>query len=90
MFSVSITHHSKIRELSDGNKNWKQKPNGLLSHGSHHFWVMSDGKRVMSYGNSKSKQSLSSPFCGRTKDGLWCTIARILEIPHKLDVYSVY
>ena len=24
MFSVSITHHSKIRELSDGNKNWKQ------------------------------------------------------------------
>ena len=24
VFSVSITHHSKIRELSDGNKNWKQ------------------------------------------------------------------
>ena len=24
MFSVSITHHSKIRELNDGNKNWKQ------------------------------------------------------------------
>ena len=62
MFSVSITHQSKIRELSDGNKNWKQSyenPNNLFSHGSHHFWVMSYGNRVMSYGNSKSKQPLS-------------------------------
>jgi len=24
VFSVSITHYSKIKELSDGNKNWKQ------------------------------------------------------------------
>ena len=38
---------------------WKQKPNGLLSHGSHNFWVMGDGNRVMSYENSKSKQPLS-------------------------------
>ena len=55
MFSVSITHHSKIRELSDWNKNWKQSyenPNGFLSHGFHHFWVMS-------YGNWKSKQPLT-------------------------------
>ena len=58
MFSVSITHHSKIRELSDGNNNWKQKSNGLLSYGSHHFWVMNYGNRVMSYENNKSKQPL--------------------------------
>ena len=29
MFSVSITHHSKIRELSDGNRDMVM-PNGLL------------------------------------------------------------
>ena len=38
---------------------WKQKPNELLNHGSHHFWVMGDGNRVMSYGNNKSKQLLN-------------------------------
>ena len=38
--------------------NWKQKPNGLLIYGSHHFWVMSNGNKVMSYGNHKSKQPL--------------------------------
>ena len=43
-----ITHHSKIRELSDRNKNWKQKPNILLSRGFHNFWVMSNGNRIMS------------------------------------------
>ena len=59
MFSISITYHSKIRELSDENKNWKQKPNGLLSYGSHHFWVMSYENKVMSFGNNKSKQLLS-------------------------------
>ena len=32
--------------------NLKQKPNGLLSYESHHFWVIS-------YGNSKSKQPLN-------------------------------
>ena len=70
MFSVSITHHLKIRELSDGNKNWKQsyeKPNKLLSYGSHHFWVMSDGNRVMSYGNTKSKHPL---ICAKVLNGL--------------------
>ena len=59
MFLVSITHHSKLRELSDGNKNWKQKPIKLLSRGSHHFWVMGDRNRIMSDRNNKSKQSLS-------------------------------
>ena len=61
MFSVSITHHSKIRELSDRNKNWKhsyENSNELLSYEFHYFWVMSYGKRVISYGNSKFK----SPF----------------------------
>ena len=63
VYSIFKTHNSKIRELSDGNKNWKQSyenPNRLLSYGSHHFWVRSDGNRVMSYENHKSKQPLSS------------------------------
>ena len=58
MFSVSITHHSKIRKLSDGNKNWKhsyENPNELLSYEFHYFWVMSYENRVISYENSKSK-----------------------------------
>ena len=40
VFSVSITHNSKIRELSDGNKKLETElwvPNGLLSYGSHYF-----------------------------------------------------
>ena len=36
---------------------WNQ--NKPLSHGFHHFWVMGDGNKVMSYGNMKSKHSLS-------------------------------
>ena len=61
MFSVSITHHSKIRELNNGNKNWVMMPNTLLNHGSgtHIFWVMGDGNRVMSYENHKSKEPLN-------------------------------
>ena len=40
VFLVFITHYSKIRELNDENKNWKQSyenPNNLFSHGSHNF-----------------------------------------------------
>ena len=33
-------------------------PNTFLSYGTHIFWVMSDGNRVMSYENHKSKQPL--------------------------------
>ena len=42
MFLVSITLNSKIRELSDGNNNWKQNSNKLLSHEFYHFLVMGD------------------------------------------------
>ena len=55
MFSVFITHNSKIRELSDGNKvietelSFSKQP---FYHGSHHFWVMSYGNWELSYGNS--------------------------------------
>ena len=62
VFLVFITHYSKIRELNDENKNWKQSyenPNNLFSHGSHNFWVMSYENRVMSYRNSKSKQPIN-------------------------------
>ena len=58
MFSVSITHHSKVRELSDENKNWKQKSNRLLNSGTHIFWVMGDRNIVMDDGNTKTKQPL--------------------------------
>ena len=42
MFLVSITHHSKIRELSDGNKNWKQCQTDFSAVGPTYFelWVM--------------------------------------------------
>ena len=41
---------------------WKQKlkthPNTLFNHGTHQFWVMGDGNRVIGDGNWKSKQPL--------------------------------
>ena len=48
MFSVSITHHSKIRELSDGNR-VMVVPNGLLAMGPTIFelWVMETELWVM-------------------------------------------
>ena len=59
MFSVSITHNSKIRELSDGNRVMKTKlsfAKRILSYGSHHFWVMSYRNWELSYENRPSKQ----------------------------------
>ena len=60
MFSIFITHHSKIRDLSDENNNWKQNSNKPISHGSHHFWVIDDGNRVMRYGNMKFKHPFNN------------------------------
>ena len=61
MFSVSITHHSKIRELSDGNRAMEIE----LSFGQTTFllwvppfWVMSYGNWELSCGNCLSKQAL--------------------------------
>ena len=51
VFLVFMTHHSKIKELSDENLKLKTHPNKLLSRGTHQFWVMEDGNRVM--GNGK-------------------------------------
>ena len=51
VFLVSMTHHSKIKELSDENLKLKTHPNKLLSRGTHQFWVMDDENRVM--GNGK-------------------------------------
>ena len=46
MFLVSIIHHSKIRELSDGNKTWKHIQTRFLSVGPTIFelWVMETQK----------------------------------------------
>ena len=62
LFSVSITHNSKIRELSDGNRvmetelSFAKQP---FCYGSHHFWVISYGNRELSYENWLSKQPLN-------------------------------
>ena len=93
--SVSISHHSKIKELSDGNNNWKLNPKKPLSHESHHFWVMGDGNKVMNYGNMKSKHPLnpiwfeqrSSPKfeCSSTQNWfLECLLASIIWTNVKL------
>ena len=62
VFSVSITHNSKIRELSDENKVMKTRLSFAkqpFCYGSHHFWVMSYENRELSYGNMQSKQPLN-------------------------------
>ena len=61
-FSVSITHNSKIRELSNGKRVIETElsfAKRTMSYGSHHFWVMSYGNWELSYGNRLSKQPLS-------------------------------
>ena len=52
LFSVSIIHNSKIRELNDENRvmetelSFAKQP---FCYGSHHFWVMSYGNWELSY-----------------------------------------
>ena len=64
LFSVSITHNSKIRELSDGNKVMKTEllfVKQTFCYGSNHFWVMSYGNRELSYQKTQSKRALIYP-----------------------------
>ena len=66
VFSVSITHNSKIRELSDENKVIETKllcAKRILSYVSHHFWVMSYGNWELSYENRLSKQPIKFIVC---------------------------
>ena len=61
LFSVFITHNSKIRELSDGNRVMKTEllfAKQNFCYGSHHFWVMSYRNWELSCGNCLSKQAL--------------------------------
>ena len=54
LFLVSITHNSKIRELSDGNRAIKTEllfAKQTFCYGSHHFLVMSYENRELSYQN---------------------------------------
>ena len=62
MFSVSITHHSKIRELSDGNKNWKQCQTDFSAMGPTYFelWVIETELWVMETQNPNSPLVLLS------------------------------
>ena len=60
LFSVSITHNSKIRELSDGNRVIETEllfAKQTFYYGSHYFWVMSYGNRELSYQKTQSKQA---------------------------------
>ena len=62
VFSVSITHNSKIRELSDGNRAMKTELSFAkqpFCYEFHHFWVMSYGNWELSYGICQSKRPLS-------------------------------
>ena len=77
VFSVSITHNSKIKELSDEDRvmetelSFAKQP---FCYRSHHFWVMSYGNRELSYENRQSKQPYSFPFPskqGQTYMGAW-------------------
>ena len=45
-------------------------PNTLLSRGTHIFWVIGDGNKVMGNGNPKSKQPLSD-FLASVCGTLW-------------------
>ena len=54
LFSVFITHNSKIRELSDENRVMKTEllfAKQTFYYGFHHFWVMNYGNRELSYQN---------------------------------------
>ena len=65
--SVSITwkhlkcvfsfHNSSLKNqrIEWWKQNLKTNPNKLFLHGSHHFWVMGDGNRVIGDGNTKTK-----------------------------------
>ena len=60
LFSVSITHNSKIRELSDGNRVMETEllfAKQTFCYGSHYFWVMSYGNRELSYQKTQSKHA---------------------------------
>ena len=55
VFSISIIHNSKIRELCDGKRVMKTELSFAkqpFCHESHHFWVISYGNQELSYGNS--------------------------------------
>ena len=59
VFSVSITHNSKIKELSDGNKVMKTELSFAkqpFCYGFYHFWVMSYENWELSYEICQSKQ----------------------------------
>ena len=61
VFSVSIIHNSKIRELSDGNRVMETElscAKWILSYASHHFWVINYENWKLSYENRLSKQPL--------------------------------
>ena len=61
LFSDSITHNSKIRELSDWNRVMETEllfAKQTFYYGSHHFWVISYRNRELSYQKSQSKQAL--------------------------------
>ena len=86
LFSVSITHTSKIRELSDGNRVMETKLSFAkqpFCYGSHYFWVMSYGNRELSYLKRQSKRPLSITSIKLASSMWWTTTTYIKRVPHK-------
>ena len=82
LFSVSITHNSKIRELSDGNRVMETEllfAKQTFCYGSHHFLVMSYGNRELSYQKTQTKQPLIFPQRNSSKYNL-----KFLSLEHGL------
>ena len=52
-------------------------PNTLLSRGTHIFWVIGDGNKVMGDGNPKSKQPLSD-FLASVCGTLWVLYSKTI------------
>ena len=88
MFSVSITHNSKIRELSDGNK--KLEIELCVAKRTSQLWIppfLSYELWKQSYGNYSSKQPLT--YCTWISE--WCLVMHLwlLESYKCVEEYSV-
>ena len=83
VFLVSITHNSKIRELSDGNRvmetelSFTKQP---FCYGSHYFWIMNYENWELSYGIYQSKRPLNRPLTLlKEKITVWTLLLYLLK-----------
>ena len=83
VFSVSITHNSKIRELSDGNRVMETKLSFTkqpFCYGSHYFWIMNYENWELSYEIYQSKRPLNRPLTLlKEKITVWTLLLYLLK-----------